>query len=271
MNVKEIIKDAFVFPSKDIKVLLIYIVLTIIAGALTFGGAIFYVIGLFNPESTLIAGFAFIAVMLIGWVTSGYLISVIKSGIDRDDKVPKFNWWENFMTGFDNFVVTIVYFLIPAFIVAVVGYATNIYGNLIVVVQGLFVQIMNVMMGVSTTVSIEPLAPAIANLVTSIAITATVAIIVFIIFAFLETMAEARLANTGSLSEALNVFEAARDIRRIGIGKVIIVMLIIVIIIAIINMILSIIPLLSILSIIISPYLIFFAQRAIGLLYSDIA
>ncbi len=88
-------------------------------------------------------------------------------------------------------------------------------------------------------------------------------------------MAEARLANTGSLSEALNVFEAAKDIRRIGIGKVIILVLLVIIIVAVIEMIFSalfsIIPILSILSIIIAPYLAFFAQRAVGLLYSDIA
>ena len=102
-----------------------------------------------------------------------------------------------------------------------------------------------------------------------------VALVVFVIFSFFHTMAQARLANTDSLFEALNVFEAAKDITRIGVTKVIILILLVIIIISVIEAILSAIfsyvPLLSILSIIITPYLIFFAQRAIGLLYSDIA
>ena len=79
----------------------------------------------------------------------------------------------------------------------------------------------------------------------------------------------------GSLSEALNIFEAAKDIRRIGVGKVIVLIILIIIIIAVIEIVLSaifsLLPILSILSIIVTPYLAFFAQRAVGLLYSDIA
>ena len=108
-------------------------------------------------------------------------------------------------------------------------------------------------------------------MIVSLAVTITVALVVFLIFSFLQTMAQARLANTDSLSEALNVFEAAKDIKRIGIGKVIIVILLIIVIVAVIEMALSAIPFLSILSVIISPYLAFFTQRAVGLLYSDIA
>ena len=130
-------------------------------------------------------------------------------------------------------------------------------------------------MGTSTAIAYEALAPAMVNLMISLSITITVGIIVFVIFAFLQTMAEARLANTDSLTEALNVFEAAKDIARIGVSKVIVVLLMVIIIVAIINAILSAIysyvPILSILSIIISPYLAFFSQRAVGLLYSDIA
>ena len=88
-------------------------------------------------------------------------------------------------------------------------------------------------------------------------------------------MGQARLANTGSLAEALNIIEAAKDLTRIGLGKVIAVVLLVIIIVAIINAILGYIfgriPLLSIISIVIAPYLTFFTLRAYGLLYSDIA
>ena len=271
MDVIEIIKDAFVFPSKNIKILLIYVVLALLAGAFSVGGTLVYILGFITPECFMWGGIAFIVSLVIGWLLSGYLISVVKSGIDLDDEVPEFEWWKNFNTGFDNFIVSIVYFIIPAFIVLVVGFLTNVFGNILVVAQGIVLQTANVYTGSSNIFLSDALSQAIANLIVSLAVTITVALVVFLIFSFLQTMAQARLANTDSLSEALNVFEAAKDIKRIGIGKVIIVILLIIVIVAVIEMALSAIPFLSILSVIISPYLAFFTQRAVGLLYSDIA
>ena len=275
MEVIEIIKDAFEFPSKNMNIFLKYVLLSLVAGIFLIGGLLAYVLGFINPESFLWGGMALIVAMLIGWVLSGYSISVIKSGIDLDDEVPEFKWWDNFITGFNNFIVSIVYFLIPAFIVVVVGYLTNIYGNIFRVYQEFYAQTMNVYLGSSIDIAINAVSQAMVNLMISLTITVTVAIVLFIIFSFLQTMAEARLANTGSLSEALNVFEAAKDIARIGVIKVIILIVLLVVIVGIINMILSAIfsflPILSILSIIITPYLVLFTQRAVGVLYSDIA
>ena len=275
MEVIEIIKESFVFPSQNIKVLLIYIILSIIAGALCLMGTIGYALGIIIPEMFMWGGIAVVISMLIGWVLSGYLISVIKSGIDHDDEVPEFQWWDNFSIGFDNFIVAIVYFIIPAFITVVVGYLTNILGNVLILAQEILSQIQAVYMGMSTVYVTEAISQALVHLVVSLSITITVAVIVFVIFSFIQTMAEARVANTGSLSEALNVFEAAKDIRRIGVGKVIILIILLIIIVSIIQGIISAIagavPILSILSVFITPYLIFFTQRAVGLLYSDIA
>ncbi len=275
MDIMDIIKDSFVFPSKNIKLLLIFELLSIVAGAFSVIGTIVYVLGFISPECFMWGGIAVIVSMLIGWILSGYLISVVKSGIELDEDVPEFEWWDNFNNGFNYFIVSIVYYIIPAFIVVVVGYLTNIFGNVLAVAQEIIAQGMNVFMGTSTVFVSDAMTQAIVNLAVSLAITATIAVILFVIFSFLQTIAGARLANTGSLTEALNIFESAKDIRRIGIGKVIVLILLVIIIIAVIEAILSAIysyvPILSILSIIITPYLIFFAQRAVGLLYSDIA
>ena len=275
MDVMNIIKDSFVFPSKNIKLLLIFELLSIIAGAFSVIGTIVYVLGFITPECFMWGGIAVIVSMVIGWILSGYLISVIKSGIELDDDVPEFEWWDNFNNGFNYFIVSIVYYIIPAVIVVVVGYLTNIFGNVLAVAQEVIAQGMNIFMGTTTVFVSEAMAQAMVNLAVSLAITATIAVILFVIFSFLQTIAGARLANTGSLTEALNIFESAKDIKRIGVGKVIILILLVIIIIAVIEAILSAIysyiPILSILSIIITPYLIFFAQRAVGLLYSNIA
>lgn len=275
MDIIEIIKDAFVFPSKDVKILLIYVILSILAAFFATMGSAVYVFGFLIPECFMWGGMAVVLAMLIGWVMSGYSISVVKSGIEQDDEVPAFNWWENFITGFYSFATTIVYYLIPAIIVAIVGLMTNIYGNIWAVIDEIVKQILSVASGYSSNFAYDLIAQALSQLIVSLAITMTVAIIVFIIFSFLETMAQARLANTGSLGEALNIYESAKDIIRIGIGKVIALILLVIIVVGVINIILSAIfsyvPILSILSVIITPYLVLFGQRAIGLLYSDIA
>ena len=275
MEIMEIIKDAFVFPTKDTRVLLIYIVLSVLAGAFSVMGTLIYVLGVLKPELFLWGGLAVVLSMIIGWIVYGYLVSVIKSGIDLDDEVPQFEWWDNFITGFYNFIVSIIYFIIPAFIVVIVGYLTNIFGNLMNVAIEIHSQAENVYWGGSTAIAYEAINQALVNLAISLTVTMTIAVIVFLIFSFLQTMAEARLANTGSLGEALNIFEAAKDITRIGISKVIILIVLVGIIVGIVQMILSAIagavPILSILSVIITPYLLFFTQRAVGLLYSDIA
>jgi hypothetical protein len=89
-------------------------------------------------------------------------------------------------------------------------------------------------------------------------------------------MAEARLANTGSLREALNIYEALKDIKRIGVGKFALIVILIGILFVIIEILLliaiSYYPFLFIIVyIVLTPYQILVSQRAIGLLYSDIA
>ena len=274
MEIIEIIKDALVFPSTDLRTFFIFVLLTIFASVFGTVGILLYILGVLNAEFFLWGGFAAIVAMLIGWVMSGYSISVIKSGIELEDEVPEFVWWDNFITGFNGFIVSIVYFIIPAFLVAIVGYMTNITGNIMAVATEISSQAVNVYTGASASIATDALSQAVAGLAVSLATTLTAAVVLFVIFSFLQTMAEARLANTDSLCEALNVFEAAKDIGRIGVVKVIAVILLVIIVSAVINMVLSAIfsyvPILSILSVFVSPYLVLFAQRAVGLLYSDI-
>ena len=275
MEIMEIIKDALVFPSTDLRTFFIFVLLTIFAGVFGTVGILLYILGVLTAEFFLWGGLAAIVAMLIGWVMSGYSISVIKSGIELEDEVPEFVWWDNFITGFNGFIVSIVYFIIPAFLVAIVGYMTNITGNIMAVATEISSQAVNVYTGASASIATDALSQAVAGLAVSLATTLTAAVVLFVIFSFLQTMAEARLANTDSLCEALNVFEAAKDIGRIGVVKVIAVILLVIIVSAVINMVLSAIfsyvPILSILSVFVSPYLVLFAQRAVGLLYSDIA
>ncbi len=279
MKTTEIIKDAFSFPSKKPGRFAIYLLLTVFLVFFAIGGYITFGLGLFNSENYLIGGLYMLFSLIIGIILSGYHITVIKSGIERDDEFPVFKWFENFITGFENVIVALFYYIIPTIIVAIVGYDTNIYGNIIAVIEEILYQLFNVyIMGSSINSGLNAIYHTIDNLTNSLMITFTVALILFIIFSILQFMAQARLAKTGSITESLNIYEAAKDIWKIGLAKVFVLFLLVFIILAIIEFILinliNIFPLFIFLVttfyILITPYIILVAPRAIGLLYSDI-
>lgn len=276
MEIMEIIKEAMVFPSKDIAKLAIYIVFVIVAGLLSGIGVAFIALGIASQVLWAIIGIlVLICGLIFGFIIMGYQISIIKSGIDHEESVPQFVWKENLVTGIKYLVLNIVYFIIPAVIVLILGWATNLFG----MAQIMFTRMMMASMTApaNTTVVITDVVPQsmIIAFGTTLAIVGVIAFILFVIFAFIQTMGQARLAKTGELGYALNILEAFKDIGRIGYGKVIAVVILIFVIIAVINAIINglngFINGFSILSIIVTPYLVFFAARATGLLYSDIA
>ncbi len=277
MKLTGIIKDAFLFPSKNTGRFAIYLLLSVLMAGFIVGGILTNVFGLFNAENYLLGGIYLIIALLIGFILSGYHIKIVKSGIELDDDVPVFELFEDFMTGFDCIVVSLVYFIIPALIVLVIGYDTNLFSNAMAIIQDVFTQAFNVfIMGGSENTAVNALSHTVSNFMGSLTITITAALIIFLIFGIILSMAEARLANTGSLREALNIFESLKDILRIGVGKTIILILLIIAVIVIIEILLvtflsSYIFLLFVIDIILTPYLALVLQRSLGLLYSDIA
>lgn len=276
MEITDIIKEAFVYPSTDLAKLAIYIALSFVIAIVSIFGLVLFGLGV--SENAIFAIFGiiiFVGALVVGFILSGYLVSIVKSGIDGDESLPEFQWRENLITGVKYLVVTIGYFIIPAIIVLIVGAATNLFGISAEVFNKMMIASMNA--PANTTVVVGNVVPqsTLTDLGTAIIITGIVAAVLFLIFLFIETMAEARLANTGNIGDALNIPEAFKDIGRIGWGKVIAVVFLIFIIIAIINSVISglnyYIPGISIISIVVTPYLTFFASRATGLLYSDIA
>ena len=272
----EIIKESMVFPSKDLAKLAIYIVFAIVAVILVACGIAFIALGLADSALWAIIGIIlFVAGLAFGFIITGYQISIIKTGIEHTDSAPEFNWKGNLITGIKYLVVNFVYFIIPAIVVLIVAWATNLFG----LAYDMFYKMMMASMAApaNATVVINDVVPQsqIIQLGNAMIVTGVVAFVLFVAFALIQTMGQSRLAKTDSLGDALNIPEAFKDIGRIGWGKVLAVVILVFIIIAVINAILtglnSYINGLSILSIIITPYLTFFAARATGLLYSDIA
>ena len=135
MEIIEIIKESFEFPPKNLGILSIFIVLSVLTGSFALNGIISIVTGIFNSANIFMGMLSFIISLLIGLVLSGYRISIIKSWIKHDDEVPDFEWKENFLTGINNYVVTFVYIMIPTVIVLIVGYLTNVPGSILAVIH----------------------------------------------------------------------------------------------------------------------------------------
>ncbi|MBQ6350098.1 MAG: DUF4013 domain-containing protein [Methanobrevibacter sp.] len=278
MEITEIIKEALIFPSQNLEKLAIYIVLTFVLALLAVFGVITALLGINDGSFYFVLTFIFLILgIIVALIITGYQVGVLKSGIDHDESAPSLDLKNDFITGLKMLAVSIVYFIIPAIVGWIMVFITNIPGQIIDIVQKTAVSHANAtaVAGSSSTVVTGVSDAAINSLAGSITVSALVTLVVFIIFAFLQAMGESRLANTGDLGEAINIPEAFRDITRIGVGKVLAVILLIVIIILVIQAILGYlygqIPYLSILGIIVTPYLAFFSQRAIGLLYSEIA
>lgn len=276
MEIMEIIKEAMVFPSKDIVKLAVYIALSVVSVLLGAFGILYMAIGVASQSFWIIIGvIAFIAALILGFITTGYIVSIIRSGIEHEESAPQFMWKENLVTGIKFVVLNIVYFIIPAIVVLILGWVTNLFGMASI----MFTRMMYASMAApaNATVTIADVVPQsmIISFGNSLIIVGIVAFILFVIFGFLETMGQCRLAKTDSLGYAVNIPEAFKDIGRIGFGKVIGLTVLIFVIILVINCIISglnaYIAGFSILSIIVTPYLSFFAARASGLLYSDIA
>ena len=235
MEIGEIIKDAAMYPINNVKALVIYAVLTIIAAlALVFTG-----VGIVGASQTSGAAAGGLGILgIIGIIIAfailllivGYMLDVIKIAIMREDGAPEIEPARQIVNGVKLIVLSIIYLIIPIIIMAILG-AINEYLSII-------------------------------------------GFILLIVFALLLLIAQCRFAKTESLGDALNFGEVINDIKEIGIVKVIAVLIIVAVIGFILNLIGSGIGQVSeivgsILTSLFTLYCAFLQNRAYGLLYSD--
>lgn len=238
MNIGDIISDALVYPLHNIKALVIYIVLGIIAAII--GGTTILTF-LTAAGTTGISTFALDGVGIIGiliflillFLIQGYALDIIKFGIERRADGPGIDFGRQVTNAIKLIAVDIAYYLIPAVIIFILGIFLRDW------------------------------------------ILTIISIILIIIFALANFMARCRLAKTDNLGAALAVGEAIGDISRVGIGRLIATVIIVIIIALLIIFIVGIFAKINdilgdILLGIALVYLVFFYHRAIGLLYSDV-
>ena len=237
MGIGDIIGDAIAYPFSNIKALVLYAILGIIAGIIG-GAALISIAASFSSKG--IAGFAFSGLSIVGiivlilviFLIEGYALDIVKFGIERRADSPGIDFGRQVSNAIKLIIVSIVYYIIPA---------------IIILVLGLFLRDW---------------------------ILTIISVILIIVFALANFMAKCRLAKTDNLGDALAIGEAIGDISRVGLGKIIATVLVIVIILVIIAFIIGLISnanntIGSILLGIFSVYFVFFYNRAIGLLYSE--
>lgn len=240
----DIIQDSIAYPTKNIQALVIYLILGFLVGvvaALTGLGSI--ATGTISFDAGILIGIiGIILIIALYLLMFGFSLDIIKFAILRRDDAPEIDFTNQVSSGLKYLIITIVYMIIPIIILIVAGV---IFQHWIVILLG---------------------------------------VVLSVIFSFALIMAICRLAETDDLSYALNVGGAIDDLRQIGVGNVIltviavaIVGLVIVFVISfIVGLILAIFnsPSLTsavslILSAIFDAWLLFYMNRAVGLIYSN--
>ena len=237
MGVGDIIGDAISYPFKNIKSLVLYAVLGIIAGIIG-GASVLSIIASLSSKGW--AGFAFSGLSIVGiivfiiviFLIEGYGLDIVKYGIERRAECPGIDIGRQVTNAVKLIIVYIVYYIVPAIITFVLGLFLKDW------------------------------------------ILTILSIIIFIVFTLANFMAKCRLAKTDSLGEALAIGEAIGDISKVGLGKIIATVVVIAIVLIVIAFIIALISnwnatVGSVLLGIFAVYFVFFYNRAVGLLYSE--
>ena len=236
MNIGEILSDAVAYPFNNIKALIIYAILGIIA-SIAVGGSLFAILlsgkAITNVFASVsgIVGFLIACIMFL--LISGYELDILKFSINRRSDAPGIDPTRQVINAIKLIIVNVIYYLIPA----------------------LFALVLNFLLG--------------NGILTKIIIA-----IIYFVFTFAQVMGKCRLAESDSLSSALSIGEAIGDLFKVGFLKLIVVLVAIVVFIVIIAVIISLIAGLnsiigSLLLGIFAVYAVFVINRALGLLYSD--
>ncbi|MDO5850261.1 MAG: DUF4013 domain-containing protein, partial [Methanobacteriaceae archaeon] len=229
-----------------------------------------------TPESYLPLEIIFTIIsIIVALITGGYAISLIKNSINLSDELPCISLANNIVDGVKLLVVALVYIIIFAIILFVVGYATGGLEAIQIAQAG----IINTAGAVDANAIISAIP---TKDLLGLGATAAIGLILAIIFGIFLNISECRLAKNDSITDAINLGNVFDDINEIGwlryIGWYIILIIIAFIIGIISSAILNFtvganIGFLGIIinNLIFVSFLQILTARSLGLLYSDVA
>ena len=204
MSVGDIISDALGYPFRNVKALVIYMILGIIAAIIGGTTVLTFATSMATKgfSSFALGGVGVVGIIvfiLLLFLIEGYGLDIVKFGIERRADGPGIDFGRQVSNAVKLLIVSIVYYVVPAVIIFILG---------------LFLRdwIMTI-----------------------------ISLILVILFALANFMAKCRLAKSDSLGEALAIGEAIGDISRVGLGKLLATVILVVIIAVIIVVLIGII------------------------------
>lgn len=235
MELTEMITDSLYYPFNNIPSLVIYVVLGLIAAIVLVltGVTALFTASANGGAGVLVAIIGIIITVLILLLIEGYVLDIVKYGIRRSNDAPSVDPVRQISNGIKLLVTQLVYFIIPVILSILLGI---VFQHWLVVL---------------------------------------ISLVLFILFGLLASMATCRLAKTDDLGHALAIADAYDDLMTIGVMKVVLTIIAVAVISFLITSILTAIgniissDFAFILTSIAEVYILFFSNRAFGLLYSD--
>ena len=236
MEIGEIISDAIKYPADNIKAMLIYIALSIVAMLVlvfTVGGAVATADNILAAGAIGIIG-AIIA-LLIYLLISGYCLDIITIGINKENGAPEVDLARQIINGIKYIIVAFVYMLIPIIIMVLLTQINETLGAIVGLLL-IIVFAFGLLMGICRLAKSGALSEAL-NIpeaikdITKVGILKILAIIVaFIVLSIIVSLIASIFTNLGDIGSIIGALIS-------GIANV---------------------------------YLLFFYNRAVGLAYSEV-
>ena len=266
MDLREIIMDAIKYPISDNRKFSIFCALIILMSLSTVLPSYGYDDGTFVIMLTLLT-------LIVSFIVLGYSVEVIKAGTEGNDELPDFDYVKQFVIGVKAFILEMIYFIIPLFIVIIVASATGLFSSFTKIVNASIDAISN---GATTFTMIMAAIPKslMATFTNALTVTLIVAIILFIIFSLMSFTGLVRFAKSGSGTEGLIFKEIIKDMSNIGFVKIIVTLIVIYLIAFVLAVAIVLVGLIPYIGVFIGifvgvPFTLLFVYRAIGLLYAD--
>lgn len=136
MNLSEIIKDAIVYPTNNIKALVIYLVLGFLVGlvaALTGLGG--FLTGSFNFAAGIVVGIiGIIVIICLLLLMLGFSLDIVKFGINEKYDAPEIELARQISNGVKYIIVSIVYLIIPIIVTVIMSMLNQTLGIVVGVI-----------------------------------------------------------------------------------------------------------------------------------------
>lgn len=263
MDVVDIIKNALRYPIENYKTWTMMAVIFFIIGILQ--AAMTYNVGEVGEIILSIIEFIFMLLAL------GYALQILKGQINGsfiDNEMIRLE--EDFIGGIKAIIVLFIYEIIPLVIVFILSAIAGISDQLANIVT-----ISANSSGAAASLNAVP-TNVMATFMTSIVIISIIAFILYVICYLFSVIGIGKLAETDSMSEALNFREVSSRISSIGWGRYIVFIVATIIILVILGLISTLIGYIPVVGLIISntivgSFALLFLMSAIAGIYDDIA